>query len=498
MSRMNKTQKKRFYCILSISVLLLLIALVSVSCLVVTFKSYAISHKNEREKSEEAEELKAALDNPGKQKKDPPEEQDEELPENQKQMDEPEEEQPEKEAVTDCSVKLTDIYAEKGNTVVFKCFDADAECYEWEYYDMTSKDWMPISDSAEIYEDELHRKISGLKVKAEDENQGLMVRCILHFPTKEDQIQEASLHVLEKKINNMMIEDLTVDANLYLSAAELPVNVTYLDGSEEVIRGLYGIYFISTQEEKEENRSISGNRIETTTFITTECDYLYSAQEEQSVQIRYHPETMENGMIETSCTITGRDQQAPIISELTISPYEKSNIDKPVTLTVSIAAEDDITPYPELEYAFLYTEQEPVEEDWIRKSSFDVSIERNGTYTAYVRDEAGNVSTMDKQLITVDNKAPMISSVTLTNESWCRSNTIIVDARDGGSMSYRFKCEVDGVDSDWITYSEYEVKKNGTWLIQVKDDADNLSETEVIVSNIDREAPVIKSIDIKR
>lgn len=93
----------------------------------------------------------------------------------------------------------------------------------------------------------------------------------------------------------------------------------------------------------------------------------------------------------------------------------------------------------------------------------------------------------------------MILNVSLSNEnSWCNSNTIIVNAKDYGDISYRFINKEAGTDSDWITYSEYVVETNGVWLVQTKDSVGNMSEAEIEISNIDREAPIIRGINIKK
>lgn len=64
-------------------------------------------------------------------------------------------------------------------------------------------------------------------------------------------------------------------------------------------------------------------------------------------------------------------------------------------------------------------------------------------------------------------------------------------------MKYSFENKEKGLASDWISYEEYAVDANGTWTIRVKDNAGNISETEIEVSNIDKEAPVIKRISVK-
>ncbi len=393
-------------------------------------------------------------------------------------------------------IELTDIYTESGSTAVFQCFNKEAASYEWEYYDLDLNKWSS-ADPADVYlcEDELYRNVSNLKVNSEINNHEMMVRCIIHFSGKADEIQTASLFLLRDQVEKIEIEDLVTDVNCYLSARKLPVKVTYKDGTNDTITGLNNLYFIISEEKKDHSTSISGNRIETTILTTTECNYLYVGMEEKEIPVRYRTDISE---IDASVKITGTDLNAPVISDVTISPYEVSNVDKPVTLSVNIIAEDKETPYPKLEYAFLLADEQPTETDWNKKSSFDVSIEKNGIYAACVRDGAGNIAKLEKEIITVDTKAPVISSVSLAVENnWCQSNTIIVNAKDAGKMSYCYTNMSDDSSSDWISYNEYSVDNNGIWMIQVRDEVGNLSETEIEIDNIDSNAPIIRNITIK-
>lgn len=395
---------------------------------------------------------------------------------------------------------LTDIYAERDDTAVFRCYDSEAEAYAWEYYDMSFNAWKKADiENIQNYEDELGREVSKYEIKADENMNGIIVRCTIHFkdPDREDEIQEASLFILPGRIKKISLEEkITVDANYYLSTRELPVKVTYADGTDEIITGLNHLYFVLSEEKKDQSVSISGNRVETTTLIMTECDYLYTGMKEQEQLVRYHPDMTE--IVETKAVIKGEDTIAPEIMEVTVSPYEVSNIDGPVTLSIKIKAEDNVTPYPNLEYAFLYSDEEPEEDDWIKKSSFETDITRNGIYTAYVRDSSGNIAHMEKEIITVDMKAPVIKSISLANETnWCRSNTIRVSAYDASNILYCFDNQA-GNSSGWITYNEYTVDTNGIWIIRVKDAAGNISDTEEIeISNIDKKAPIIHNISIK-
>lgn len=490
------SKKKRIFLFIAGGAAVLFVIFIGSAGFSYFIKSYATSHKIPAEEGDDDELL--ALINDISQtdsQTEPPDQEPETDVSDETAADLPGQEGT-GEPLTDKAVKLCDIYSKTGGSATFICYDAAAEGYEWEYYDLDEKGWKASDPlNVQTFKDELNREVSSLKVSADHE---LMVRCTIHFSTKENEIQTASLFILKDEIKSISVEDFIADANAYICARDLPVRVIYQDGSQEEITGLNDFYFLTSEEEKDLSTSISGNRIETTTRTTTECSYFYTdLDEEQNTVMRYRTEESSDA-VETVCRITGKDTLAPVISETAVSPYEVTNIDQPVTLTVTISAEDDITPYPELAYAFKFAEDEPTEEDWRKKASFDVSIERNGTYIAYVRDQSGNISQMEKKIVTVDNKAPVIASVSLSNtDGWCQSNKIIVDAADAGEMKYSFENKSDGSGSDWITYNEYAVDANGIWIVRVRDNAGNITETEIEVLNIDRDAPVIHSISVK-
>lgn len=422
------------------------------------------------------------------------------MPENiDNEKSESEEIQPEaeNEPLTDAAITLQDIYAQTGQEVMFTVFDKDAVSYRWEIYDLKEKEWK--ATEAETVCDDLFRKISAYKITADKEHHEAMIKCTIHYDTKEDAVQTASLYVLKDMVKDIQISDFTWEANTYLHTGNIPVSVTYADDSTENITGLAGLYFASTEEFKECTTSVSGNRTETVTLVTNETGNHYVEIDEQNVTVRYHTGQTEHADMEKTLIITGTDIQEPAIESVEISSFEVSRIDTVVPVTVTIAAEDNETAYPYLEYAFLIEHKEPEETDWIKKASFDVDIQENGTYIAYVRDEKGNIAKEEKSIIAVDNKAPNIQSVVLLNEAqWCKTNTLSIDATDALDMEYRFICKADGTDSDWISFNEYLVEVNGTWVIQARDAAGNISETEIAVNNIDKVAPVINGIQIKR
>lgn len=107
------------------------------------------------------------------------------------------------------------------------------------------------------------------------------------------------------------------------------------------------------------------------------------------------------------------------------------------------------------------------------------------------------MATTDRKLIVVDSKAPVIR-LSLQKEEWCQKNTIYVSAEDSLPVKYRYICTTSGEDSGWVTESSKAVSANGTWTIQVQDGAGNIAEQEIMVDNIDNQAPVIRSITEKK
>lgn len=190
------------------------------------------------------------------------------------------------------------------------------------------------------------------------------------------------------------------------------------------------------------------------------------------------------------------DQTPPMINELHIGGFEVSRTDETVPVTVSFSASDNVTPVSRLTYAFLPAGEEPQEDDWKQEHVFTADITKNGIWTAYCRDAEGNIATMDRDLIVVDSKAPVIS-LSLQKEEWCQKNTIYVSAEDSLPVRYRYICATSGADSGWITESSKIVDTNGIWTVRVQDDAGNTAEQDITVDNIDNRAPVIRSITEK-
>lgn len=390
-------------------------------------------------------------------------------------------------------VRLSDVYAEKGSVAVFRCYDPEATHYLWETYDPRTESWAENGEAVEIT-DELYRKISTLLVEADDIHSELTVRCRVSRESADDIVSTAVLHILPE-IESISVPEYTAEAGTYVSAREIPVQISFQDGSKDTITGLNGLFFLKKEESSEQGTTVSGNVTETITTVYTACDYNHLENGDQEAILRYQG---RNKPQDEAVMLIAEDLTPPEIKEVSIGDYEVSTTDQPVPVTVTIIAEDEITAYPELAYAFLPEGKEPKAKDWIKgTSTWEMDITQNGTWVAYCKDESGNIATQEKHLIVVDNKPPVVD-VFLEYDTWCRENKIHVAATDGMSVEYSYICDQTGEDTGWSTRNEHTITDNGLWRIKVRDAVGNVTEQEIRVDNIDRQAPVIRSITSKR
>lgn len=130
----------------------------------------------------------------------------------------------------------TDMYVEKDHSVAFKAYHPQAKDYQWEIYDVNTGNYQSAPEDAVILgQDELLREISSLNLTS-DQNQH--IRCKISTVGGGNGITyEADLHILEKTVSNIAVEDYSVQAGEYFSTADIPVQVTYRDGTEDEITG---------------------------------------------------------------------------------------------------------------------------------------------------------------------------------------------------------------------------------------------------------------------
>ena len=417
------------------------------------------------------------------------------IPEGEAAPEADSEEKPSEEGVSSTSapaISLHDVYAEKGKEVRFYVADPSDSTYKWEVFDVALNDWVTKEDS-QTQNDEFGRKLHYVSILASEENHKTMVRC-----THGDKEEVAFLYVITKKIAGIEPASSKADLNTCLVSFQYPVKVSFSDGSAEEIAGLWDLFFGNQKSERAEEFDEFGMMQETLTIKTSESYYHKAVGDKEELAIRYHPSDGE--IIKKEFTLEGTDETAPEIENVQLGDFKISQSDTGETpVSITVTARDNVTPLPQLQYALVRTDAKEIKEEaWSDSPSFNVPISQNGRYVVCVRDKAGNVSKLEREIITTDSKPPEIKAVSLSStEGWVQKNTISVVAEDKTAISYCFNNVETGESSGFIDKNEFDATSNGKWNVQVRDRAGNIAESEITVSNIDNHAPKINIIKVR-
>lgn len=407
----------------------------------------------------------------------------------------------EKPVITDAVIPK-DIYVLKGGEGKIKTYFEEAQEYIWEYYHEDEREWKPVSDNKNIQltgeMDELNRSISLLKIKGIDSNDGLLVRCKVKIPNEEEVMHQAAFHLLELEKDSIkslaVSEDFKAEAGTYVDVLDIPVKVVKKDDSEMEVTGLNDLFFYMPKEvSSDTEKNVDGTTVETVTTTSIEKEYHLITAGENNIMLRYRG-TVPG--IDISTILVGNDSLPPeVIIQLSDYEISSTKIDY-VEIKATILAEDNYSPITKLLYAFKEKEKKVTDEDFKKSNLFDIEVSKNSIWTAYVKDEMGNIGSEDIEIIIIDQKAPVIESLELKNSEngWYKVNIISVKAKDGTTLKYCYLCEADASDSGWVDESEYEIYQNGLWEVKVKDAAGNESSKEIEVSNVDSQAPIILSV----
>lgn len=452
----------------------------------------AAEEKPDPEESEKQEEEGTPEEGSGQASENPENQQEVSVP-TLEELPEAEQEEILPEPLDDSIMEPSDLYAEQGSKAVFKAYHPKAQKYQWEIYDTEAEEWTaPPQGVVSEHRDELQREISTMELLADQEKQ---VRCQITVESGTPVTYDARLCLLSGSISSISAEKYHAEAGQYAAAEDIPVEVVYQDGTQETVTGLNGLCFLDQSESSQSGMTETGNIKETITTVRTarEYDHIEVGSKEETLLYRNGKESMD-----IPVSITGIDKTAPQITDFTISEFEVSNVDQDIPVTVTIQADDDITPLKRLMYAFLPEGKELQEEDWRDQPVFQAEITKNGVWKAFCRDEAGNIAEKEQEIVAVDTKAPVIRLILETKEdAWCPENKIFVSAEDELSVEYRYLCENTGEDSGWVIESSKSVSQNGDWIIQVRDAAGNVAEEKISINNIDVQAPMIRSITEK-
>lgn len=301
------------------------------------------------------------------------------------------------------SFPLRDLYGVSGQTVRFHVYYPDAVSYAWEYYDMEMREWRPATeDLVGSEKDALGRMTAYADFETPADKTELMIRCMYETEDAGETVSEmAFLRALPQEIRKLTAESITAEAGSYLAASEITVKVTYADNTSDVIDGLYGLYFMRSEVEAESSEFISADGILTERKVQTTQNHFYLHQfvsvGEESVTLAYLSNTEASPLL-LSGTIAGTDEEPPVISNVDILTRDDiPDTEGEISITIQATAEDNVTPYPKLQYAVKETEEEAdigeiSEGDWIDSPKITTKLQRGSTWFLCCRDQAGNVS----------------------------------------------------------------------------------------------------------
>lgn len=414
------------------------------------------------------------------------------------EIEEKEEEQEKLEPLLEEKIDIADTYCVIGNNALFYVYKPQCNQYNWEYYNRKTAKWCSVKDLDDVKVntevDEYNRQVSILNVPAKSEYDSLEVRCNVGG----ESVKTAHLYVIEQFESLTVPKEYETAACKLIYTNEIPVSVTYKDGTAREFRGLQGLYFSYEVSSKEDVQKNQNEVTQTVTTVSAEERSYMPLLGSNPIEVRYRNEADTEDF---DINLIGKDDQPPTIISFELSDYQVVPKDtKDGTLiTVTIEAEDNCTGNLELLYYFgLDSEKMPEKEEFSSESQQSIYTNKNGMYGIYVMDSAGNVSKELTELIVVDTKAPKIISLSLEYpemDRWYDSNIIHVEAEDKTEISYSYAC--DGVDSGYISDDFYVVTTNGKWTIAIKDEAGNVTTKEIEITNIDHVPPRILNISQK-
>ncbi|ACA57419.1 hypothetical protein FDC45_11110 [Clostridium botulinum] len=114
------------------------------------------------------------------------------------------------------------------------------------------------------------------------------------------------------------------------------------------------------------------------------------------------------------------------------------------------------------------------------------AADKNGKYDFIIEDTSGNKRTVDYTVSNIDKELPTLNLATSTTNSTNGNVDINIDAKDTLSGVKEIK-----VNDTVIKGNKYTVSTNGTYIVEVTDNAGNKTSKQIDISNIDKELPTI-------
>ncbi|MFV0497576.1 MAG: hypothetical protein ACK5L0_05335 [Candidatus Fimivivens sp.] len=190
-------------------------------------------------------------------------------------------------------------------------------------------------------------------------------------------------------------------------------------------------------------------------------------------------------------TVSKIDSVNPVVSSISI-PEDWGTSCK-ATFAASDTGGSDLATYA------ISMTNTPPGSGWQSSTAF--TITGNGTYYAWAKDGAGNVSeAYEFEIGNVDTTRPIVDSVTVP-DSWGMTSTVTINASDDGSGIMAYAITTGGTSAPvagWQTSSSFTFSDKGTYYAWAKDKAGNVSFSgiEFEIGKIDSTKPIIEEVTI--
>lgn len=144
-----------------------------------------------------------------------------------------------------------------------------------------------------------------------------------------------------------------------------------------------------------------------------------------------------------------------------------------------------------------------IDESFFGKSKV-IDVSKKGTYFAFVKDKNSNISDGYEVKVYIDTEIPTIVDTAIQsmhedNENYSNSLSgykvsVVAKDNDGGVGLDSSAYSIDGVN--YQKENEFLIKKNGSYIIYVKDALGNIASKEIKIDGIDSEKPVVETASI--
>lgn len=410
---------------------------------------------------------------------------------------------------------------------IFKCFSdvaSQSGMYEWQHYSKEKREWETIgiidhagnisetSDedtSLSLEENEgIKQSVLTIKQSGEDKDKYL-VRCRVYDDTERERhcvvSTPAMLRVIDKNFTDLLINYSDIcEAGTVISIEDIDVGLRYADGSVVFTNQMSENFrFLEDKVVKTDIKDNSdGSITESTTTSAVEKETYEIKLGENNITVRCR---LDDKITEGIFSVKGVDHIPPEFVEVTTSEASMNRSDSETSLVAfSLKGIDNYTPEEDLLYALAEKGTAVTDADYTKKNMYAMQARDDSVYVAYVKDTCGNVGTKEIIVNIKDDVQPVIDAVELEHpdqDIYYQYNKIRVKAHDDqGELTYRYTLNLSGEENDgegkgaWSDRNFYEVRKNGSYLVEVRDRGGNIVSETVEVKNVDNIAPVIKSV----